>query len=362
MKLYTEEELEKIGNKVEEIYEDEIANFNDIPEVKESKIQRFFDLGKLGKKNNDLENEFDIPNVKVSKTEKIKMWYQTKKEEQQLKKETRKINKEAKKEIRKVKKQERNQKIKIWYNDKKEARKLKKQEQQQLHEKGIYTKKDLLKSFAKCALQVVLTSVALAGGIIAATSVFTIGFFSTLVITTAFAVAYKIFNYILKEEIEEFKLIKLLCSDSEEEKTESNDEEKTKKNGFFKSLKNRFSKSKDDSKEPVIENESTIIDVESEELKQVENSVNNINVVSPITSDVKLTREQKIAKVKQECQLGRIKVNDVTSYCVFVAKEDIKLQKFIRSEYRKENPEEKIQSFELGEKKVLVLENRPNFK
>lgn len=102
-------------------------------------------------------------------------------------------------------------------------------------------------------------------------------------------------------------------------------------------------------------------DIKKSRLESCKKIINNLNIVSN-TKTVKLTRDEKIAKVKEECKLGRFRIRGVTSYCVMVAKDDIKLQRFIISEYKKENPKERIRSFVAGNTKLLVLKNRPRFK
>lgn len=108
-------------------------------------------------------------------------------------------------------------------------------------------------------------------------------------------------------------------------------------------------------------NKEVSSDVKSTKLDSCKKFINNLNIFSN-EKTVKLTRDEKIAKVKDECKLGRFRIKDVTSYCVMVAKDDIKLQRFIRSEYKKENPKERIHSFVAGNTKVLVLNNKPIFK
>lgn len=340
----------------------------DIPEVRVSKFARIKNWFN-SRKNRKVENDGDIPEVRISKKEKFSIWYNSKKEERLLKKEQKLIKKEeqiAKKrenifeeyEIKQQKKQLRKEKIgsiKTWYNSKKEAKKLKCQEKPD----GIYTKKDLIKSFGKCGLQGVLTCAAFAGALIAASSALSIGLLSSLIITTLFAASYKIFDCILKENIKDFNKIKTSYYENKVETEKVIEKQKENKVGFFKSLKNRFSKFKEVKSQI---DEEKFVPISPEELKNETINVKDLIINTDKISNVKLTREQKIAKVKEECELGRIRVNNVTAYCVFVAKDDIKLQRFIRSEYGKENPKEKVQSFEIGDKKVLVLTNRPNFK
>ena len=358
MRLYTEEELKMIGNDVDEFYEEDI-DLDDIPEVKVSrfeKIKNWFNSRKTEK----LQLEDDIPVVKVGKIEKIKSWSSTKKEERLLKREQQLLKKEEKLSVKREnlftkhdekieKKQEKIEKRKLRKQErelKRQEKKLKKEEKRALKNNGIYTKMDLVKSYLKVGVLGGLSSICLASAIISAVSVFSIGFIPALACTTGFVVASKIFNYFYKEEIETNNII---VNSYIENKKEVVEEEKENKVGLFKSLKNRFSKSKE---------KDTITEEQENETINVKDLIINTNNIS----NVKLTREEKVAKVNKECQLVRNRVNNLTTYYVFVPKEDIKLQKFIRSEYKKQYPEDEIQSFVRDDKKVLVLSNRPIIK
>lgn len=333
MKLYdfTEEEIREMDAA--------LAVEQDIPEVKESKFTEIKNWFKSRKNRQIEEPTDDIPVVKESRIEKIRTWFNKKKEERDLKNENQiSIKNEIKKlktEKKEIKKQNRQTKIdniktwfnnktdnmKTWFSKKKEERKLKKQEKQELKANEIYTKGDLVKSTIKCAVLGALSCLSMAGAFISAASVFSIGFMPALLAASCLVVSAKMFNHFFNDEFE--------------------------KHGIIADYRN--SKKTDE--------------VKSEDLEGQAIDVNDLVVAKEVTNTKQIsTKDEKIAKIKEECQLRRIKINDITSYCLLVAKEDVKLQKFIRSEYRKENPEEKIQSFELGDKKVLVLKNRPNFK
>lgn len=350
--LFTKEELKVMLSKDEyyELFKDEInasdSNIlSDIPEVKKSKLNKVKDFLTFRSKkvNNDsvyLDLDNDIPEVKKTFRERFNEWNIERKEKKQ-------INKNALKETKKLKKESK---------------------------KG---KNDLIKAFVKCAFSGVLTCVAFAGALITASSVFTIGFLPALAITACFVAGGKLMDSAFKKDIVEFKEVRennIIEKEVEENKT-----------GFFKGLKNRFSKKKqknvvssnqneldveeflgiqdiNEPEEDFINVDELLGGLEEKEISKTKPAVNNLNVVTTDLKDVKLTREENIAKVKKECKLGYVKLNGVTTYFVTMPKEDIKLRKFIRNEYKKQYPKEKVQYLEVEDKKVLVLGNRPSFK
>lgn len=325
-----------------EILYDEIEErddvMSDIPEVKKTKlnkIREFFTFkGRKARKDSlDLNLDEDIPEVKKTLKERFNEWNQERKEK-------REINKNVKKEIKKQKKEAKKSKLNM----------------------------SLIKSFAKCAFSGILTCVAFAGALITASSVFTIGLLPALAITACFIAGGKLMNSAFKKDVEEFKQVRE-NNIIETEVTEN-------KVGFFKGLKNRFSKKKQkdvalSSNDELdihdvtdLEEESIDIDelLKSSDNEVTKSTVNNLNVATTDLNNVKLTREENIAKVKNECKLGYVKLNNVTTYFVTMPKEDIKLRKFIRNEYKKQYPEDKVQYLELEDKKILVLNNRPRIK
>ena len=342
-KLIDIEDLE-IENEFDADYEfDELIkemndNYDDIPEVKESRFKNIF----RRKSNNEVDLD-DIPSVKISKKEKIRNWFNTKKEKHEF-------NKNVSKEVKRVKKERKEEKRKA----------------------GLYTEGELAKSIIKCTLSGLLTCTALAGALVAASSVFTIGLLPTILITTSLVAGYKIMNSLFKGEYQKLKEIKQnYSSNFKPANIETN--KKAKKFGFFKRNKKHLSKSKnkevkiddiiiedlDDIEEEIIEEEKQEV---IEEPKQEETIIKNLQVNNTKVNNVKLTREQKIAKVKEECKLGYIKNNNLTVYFVSIPKEEITLQRFIKNEYKKQNPEEKIQTLDINNKKVLILANKPKIK
>lgn len=281
MRLYTDEELENMNESLLENCEMEYFD-NDIPPIKESRIQKM--RNRISSMRKKLNIKYRISSVK----EKLK----TKKEER------------------------------------KQRRLEKKEKRQKLHVQGIYTKLDLVKSFASCVLQGTVACISFAGALIAATSVFTIGFLPTLAIASGFIASSKLASYLFKNEVKEFTKIKNSYSSNGEENIQ----------------------------EEFVEEDNNTVDEKVEEINPVKQDVKNLNIVSTDVRNSKLTREQKIEKVKEECQFGYIKNLDV--HCVVIPKEDIKLQKFIKAEIKKSNANEKIQQFDTEDKKILVLSQR----
>jgi len=319
-------------------FTDEELEVRDIPEVKESRISRIRNWLSFRKNRNVVEYN-DIPAVRLSRSEKADI----RKANRELKRETKLIRKQDKKTIKKENRELRKQNR----LEKRALRKQRRLEKRAVRKANFDNKKDMIKSYAKVAVYSILTSACFAGVVISAVSLLTIGFGTALLTSTALGLACTIFNTLRKSESE--KLSNLTKA--------SNGNQEVKSNSFFKSLKQGLGKQKE-KEENVTDN---TVELAKEETEEKTINVKNL-VVADDVSNVKLTREDKIARVKAETKLARVRVNNVTSYCIFVAKDDIKLQKFIRSEYRKENPEEKIQSFDMGDTKVLVLANRPNFK
>ncbi len=292
--------------------------------------------------NVESEMDFDFPKMELSLGARIADWFSNKKET-------------SAERIHEVKNN-----LTEWYYTRKAEKQFIKRQRALNFEFGIYDKKDLVKSFSKCIFKGTLFCACAAGALMSAVSIATIGFIPAFVMTAAFVGGSWFYNSSCKDSINEFKQIK----EGYNQNTNEDLVENVEKEGFFKSLRKCFVKSNNkEYEEEVIIDDKQYTELTTDESN--EEAIGVENLVLADTSDipkVKLTREQKLAKVKEECKLARVKVGDITSYCVFVAKDDIKLQKFIKGEYKKQYPEEKVQAIEMEDKKVLLLNNRPSFK
>ena len=285
----------------------------------------------FGDSDDDNESEFlcgDIPVVKESKIKRIKNWFSSKVNNVKFERKAENLEKDIP-----VVKESKIIKLSNKISSIRKNIKLKKEIKTQSQNQKSYKKLSLIKSFGTCLIEATVSCVSFAGALVAASSALTIGFLPAIAIATGFVAASKISNYLFKNEIAEFKKIKNSydLNNKKEEKVESDE---------------------------LIEEKNTVNKKEKSE--QTKNSINNLVVTTNNIENVKLTREQKIAKVKEECKLGYVK--NLNTYFVFTPKENVKLQKFITNEYKKQYPTEKIQSFVTEDNKILILSQRPILK
>lgn len=278
------------------------VNSNDIPEVKESKLEK---LGKYLKQN--------LNKSKQTITEKIETRRQAKEERKKITQQEKEINFNDIPEVKESKLGNFiKEKIETIKKAKQEIKELRKQEKENKKPK---TKSSYIYDIVISSINSVLCPMC---AVLALISPQLIGIPSLMFFTT-FTMAGAISSYILYDKMIKYNKFK----EVQEQQKQSEKEEETL------------------------------------EQKQVEGKIKNLNVNSEIKiSKAELVRKEKLGKVKNECEINYI--NNLNAYYVSIPKEDISLQRFIRNEIKKEYPEEKIQSFEVEDKKVLVLSKQPS--
>lgn len=326
----TEEELRELEN-----YDEEHKN--------ESVFKKIANVFKKKKTNNNDEYE-DIPPIKESFKGKVANSLKKLKEK-----------KNAKKNLKKRKKNSGNSdipKIKESLKDKFNRFKAKIQNKM-ANRKRI--NRQLIKSLAITVVSGTLKLLSLAAMFVSASMATTIGIIPAILVSALFVGSASIAHCVFESEFENFvelneirknsvnkennDELEIRDLDEEVEYENSNEQQLTEDMGY------------EEVSEQELANEEDIQLEEGNQLIETPEIIEQEKILK-----TKLTREEKIGKIRE---FGIGHDSKLGIYCIPVPKEEKSLQRFIREEYKKEYPEEKIQTFETDEKKVLVLKNKP---
>lgn len=332
----TEEELKEL-----EKYDDDYKN--------ESIFKKIANIFKKKKTVDTCEEYDDIPPVKETFREKLSNRIGKAK-----------ATRQAKKDLKKSKKKEKKS-LKDRFNEFKAKRKEKKSTKKSIN-------KEFIKSLALTVFSGTLNLLSIGAMFVAASTATSIGIVPAILISGLFVGTAAITHCVFEDEFDHF--------------VELNEQRKSAKALEESDIDFEEVDSDELVDEDIYEEEDNLSeDIEYEDVKdsyELEDSdhlnyreikdepidFEEIKSVSDVSTDseekvlkTKLTREEKIGKIKE---FGIGHDSRLGIYCVPVPKEEKTLQRFIREEYKKEYPEEKIQSFDTEKEKVMVFQNKPS--
>jgi len=164
------------------------------------------------------------------------------------------------------------------------------------------------KSMLKTVLSGIITSTAIAGTLITASMAFTIGLLPTLAITSCYVAATMMSSYILREEINKLKgnivLKNIEIKEKDKEELDVPEVKESKIEKITKSLKERFSKKQEEIVEEKEEIELDIPEVKESKIEKITKSLkerfskkkeNNLEEKEEL--DISMVKESKISKI-----------------------------------------------------------------